>query len=73
MAASDVKIGKDRVDPAALTLAQLAQLLAAAGQRPITEAMVAVDVEAGAPTNADGTINLLHYAAWMAREVARGA
>jgi len=73
MAASDVKIGKHAVDPAALTLAQLAQLLAAAGQRPITEAMVAVDVEAGAPTNADGTINLLHYAAWMAREVARGA
>jgi len=73
MAASDVKIGKHAVDPAALTLAQLAQLLAAAGQRPITEAMVAADIGSGAPTNANGTINLLHYAAWMAREVARGA
>jgi len=27
--------------------------------------MLEADVAAGAPTNADGTINLVHYAAWL--------
>jgi len=56
----------------ALTPAQAAKILAAAGNRRITEAMVRADIEAGAPTNADGTVNLVHYAAWLAREAAHG-
>ena len=56
----------------ALTPAQAAKILAAAGQRRITEAMVKADIETGAPTNADGTINLVHYAAWLVREAAHG-
>lgn len=56
----------------ALTPAQAARILASAGQRRITEAMVKADVEAGAPTNADGTLNLVHYTAWLAREAAHG-
>jgi hypothetical protein len=56
----------------ALTPAQAAKILAAAGNRRITEAMVRADIEAGAPTNADGTLNLVHYAAWLAREAAHG-
>jgi len=56
----------------ALTPAQAAKILAAAGNRRITEAMVRADIEAGAPSNADGTLNLVHYAAWLAREAAHG-
>ena len=56
----------------ALTPPQAARILAAAGKRRITEAMVKADVEAGAPTNADGTINLVHYTAWLAREASHG-
>lgn len=56
----------------ALTPAQAAKILAASGNRRITEAMVRADIEAGAPTNADGTVNLVHYAAWLAREAAHG-
>lgn len=56
----------------ALTPAQAAKILAAAGNRRITEAMVRADIEAGAPTNADGTVNLVHYVAWLAREAAHG-
>ena len=56
----------------ALTPAQAAKILAAAGSRRITEAMVRADIEAGAPTNADGTLNLIHYAAWLAKEAAHG-
>ena len=30
------------------------------------------DIEAGAPTNADGRLNLLTYTAWMLKEAGRG-
>lgn len=56
----------------ALTPAQAAKILAAAGTRRITEAMVRADIQAGAPTNADGTVNLVHYAAWLVKEAAHG-
>jgi hypothetical protein len=41
-------------------------MLTRAGGTPVTEADVAADVAAGAPANPDGTINLLHYSAWLA-------
>jgi hypothetical protein len=34
--------------------------------------MLRDDVAAGAPTNADGTINLVHFAAWLVKEMGRG-
>jgi hypothetical protein len=30
------------------------------------------DLEGGAPTHADGTVNLVHYAAWLVKEMGRG-
>jgi hypothetical protein len=30
--------------------------------------MLEADLTAGAPVNADGSINLVHYAAWLVRE-----
>ena len=56
----------------ALTVAQMAKVLSAAAGRRVTEEMVRADIDAGAPTNADGTLNLVRYAAWLIREVARG-
>jgi len=53
----------------ALTPAQVAKNLTAAGNRRITEAMVRADIDAGAPTNGDGTINLVHFAAWLVKEM----
>lgn len=61
------------VNPNRLTVDQAARLLSAASPRPVTVAMLRADVDAGAPTNADGTINLVHYAAWLAREMGRSA
>lgn len=58
--------------PMALTLMQAAKVLSAAAGRRIGEEAIRQDIEDGAPVNPDGTINLLHYAAWLAREVARG-
>ena len=56
----------------ALALEDAARLLSAAGRRRITVEMLQADVEAGAPTNTDGTINLVHYAAWLLKEMGRG-
>jgi hypothetical protein len=34
--------------------------------------MIQADLADGAPVNAEGTINLVHYAAWLVREMKRG-
>lgn len=51
-----------------MTIADLATLLTRVGGEPISEGQIAADIDAGAPTNADGTINVVHYAAWLVRE-----
>jgi hypothetical protein len=35
----------------------------------VTVDIIKADLAAGAPANADGTINLVHYAAWLVREM----
>ena len=60
------------LNPSALELPAAARLLARVGAPSITEAMLRDDVAAGAPTNANGTINLVHYAAWLVKEMGRG-
>ena len=54
-------IGPAAANPSALTLAQLARLLS------LPEETIRRHVEAGAPVAHDGTINLVHYAAWLNR------
>jgi hypothetical protein len=60
------------LNPSALELPAAVRLLARVGAPSIAEAMLRDDVAAGAPTNADGTINLVHYAAWLVKEMGRG-
>jgi hypothetical protein len=67
-AGEDVKQGQ--LNPAALPVADLARLLSAAGGARIEAEQIQADIDAGAPTNADGTVNLVHYAAWLVREMA---
>ena len=52
---------RSKLNPAALRPADAAQTLG------ISEDMIAADIAAGAPANADGTINLVHYAEWLNR------
>lgn len=52
----------------ALQPSLLVKLLKQAGCRSITEASVMSDISGGAPQNSDGTINLINYAAWLAKE-----
>ena len=61
-----------QLSPQALRLADLARILSASGGRPVTVEMLEADVDAGAPTNPDETINLVNYAAWLVGEMGRG-
>lgn len=58
-----------KVNPLALTVEETARMLSAAGGKKVTPEEVRGDLEAGAPVGSDGRINLVHYAAWLAREV----
>lgn len=62
---------KPQLSPTSLTLADAARLLSALGKRRLTVETIEKDVAAGAPLNADGTLNLVHYGAWLVREAAR--
>ncbi|MGC9455743.1 MAG: hypothetical protein ACP5HU_12920 [Phycisphaerae bacterium] len=56
--------GADAVDPAALTAEQLAKML------QLPEEKVREHLAAGAPQDAGGRVNLVHYAAWLNRQLA---
>ena len=58
----------EKLQPTSLTVVHTSRLLSAAGGEPVTEEMIRKDIEAGAPVNPDGTINLIHYAAWSVKE-----
>ena len=62
-----------RLNPAALSVADAARVLTRLGGGEVTESMLRADIDAGAPTNADGSLNLVHYAAWLVKELAGGA
>jgi len=60
-----------KLSPTALPLADAARLLSAAGGQRVTVEMLEADIAAGAPTNGDGTLNLVHYAAWLVKQAVR--
>jgi len=55
----------------ALPPEKLAEMLAKLGFSGMTSELLQQDVDDGAPVNADGTFNLVHYMAWMIREINR--
>lgn len=61
------------LNPTALSKADAVTMLSKVGGKPISISMLDADLAAGAPTNADGTLNLIHYAAWLLQEMHRGA
>lgn len=67
-------MGKENqpVDPNRLSPTQAAKLLSAAAKIKIPMEQIKRDLADGAPANPDGTLNLVHYAAWLAGEMRRG-
>jgi hypothetical protein len=60
------------LNPQALRLADMARILTASGPKRVTVEMLEADIEDGAPVNADGTLNLVQYVAWLVKEMASG-
>lgn len=58
-----------QVNPASLSVEDMSRLLSAAGGRKITPKQVRADIDAGAPIGPGGRMSLVHYAAWLVREV----
>jgi hypothetical protein len=56
----------ERVNPAALAVEDAARALGLSAES------IRQDITEGAPTNADGSVNLVHYAAWLNGELADG-
>ena len=63
---------KSALNPQALALADAARVLSAASGGTIDVAMLEEDLASGAPANADGSLNLVHYSAWLLGEMGRG-
>ena len=59
------------VNPNALSLEDAARLLSRVGGQPVTVAMLEANIAEGAPTNPDGTVNVLHFAAWLLKGMGR--
>ena len=57
------------MDPRSLKLEDMARILSALGPKPVAVEMLQADIDDGAPANADGTMNLLNYSAWLAKNV----
>jgi len=64
--------GNGAVDPQRLSIEQAAKLLSAAAKLRIPVEQIRQELEKGAPKNGDGTINVVHYAAWQVKELGRG-
>lgn len=60
------------MNPLRLRPADAARVLSAASGQAISVTKLEQDVLLGAPTNADGSLNLVHYAAWLVKEMGRG-
>ncbi len=58
----------EKIDPGALMPETLALLLTNAGKRLITEEQVRIVAEMGDLISPNGTINLIQYAAFLAKE-----
>lgn len=69
MAKKKAPAASPKLNPAALSIGDLATLLSKAGGRKVTVQMIREDLQAGAPANADGTLHLVHYTAWLASQV----
>ncbi len=60
------------LNPNALSVANAVRLLAKVSGERVTEEMIRADLAAGAPANRDGSINLVHYAPWLVKEMSGG-
>lgn len=59
----------EHLNPLALSPENLVKVLVKSGYRNMTMEMLQSDIDAGMPVNADGSVNLVKYMAWMIKEI----
>jgi hypothetical protein len=59
------------ISPLELPEKELARILSLAGAESVSAESIQLDIKQGAPVNPDGTINLVHFTAWLVQQ-ARG-
>lgn len=64
---------KQALSPMAMQIRDAARLLSKVSGKGVEPEMLEEDMAEGAPTNPDGTINLVNYAAWLVKEMAKRA
>ena len=62
-------MNENQIKLTAINIPDFVKLLKQAGSRHASEESIRQDVEKGAPVNHDGSINLIHYAAWLIKEI----
>ena len=60
------------LNPTALSVTDAARLLTRVGGWSITEDMLRDDIACGTPVNTDGSMNLVHLAAWLVKGMSSG-
>ena len=66
-------MGKEPLRITAIQQDKLMVILRRSGSREVSSETIVADIEAGAPVNEDGTINMVEYAAWVCARLADGA
>ena len=61
-------MSKNQLNSTALPVPDLVKIMRNAGSRYVSEDAIRKDINSGAPVNPDGTMNLVHYAAWLVKE-----
>jgi xanthine dehydrogenase iron-sulfur cluster and FAD-binding subunit A len=69
----DKQMSSNQLKITAISVPDLARLLKRAGSRHVSEATIQKDIDAGAPVNSDGTINLINYTAYLLKEEVHNA
>ncbi len=64
-------MSKDQFHIVTLPISDLVKIMKNAGSRYVSEDAIRKDISSGAPVNPDGTVNLVHYAAWLVKENGR--
>ena len=59
-------------NPRSLTKEEVYTILKSAGSRTVTPEGIDADIEAGAPVNEDGRMDIIAYAAWILRREQHG-
>jgi len=64
-------MSKNQLNMMALPISDLVKIMKNAGSRYVSEDAIRKDINSGAPVNPDGTVNLVHYTAWLVKENGR--